>query len=259
MSSVSLVCLCAFFSLFPYPFSLPLWRRGWDSNPRWTHAHTRSPGAHLRPLGHLSRKARRRDEGERRRRPANSAPPRTRDAWDRVLVVFSLLLSPFSLPYWRRGWDSNPRVEWTPLHDFESCAFNRTRPPLREAWRKEKGERRRRPRLRSLAMRARGRRSRRLLLSPSSLFPAFLAPPARFERATLNLGGSCSIRLSYGGEVRQGEGKKVEGKEGSRASHKPLAAAVFILSPLSLILAFLVRPARFERATPGSGGQCSIR
>ncbi len=30
------------------------WRREWDSNPRYPCGYTRSPGAHLRPLGHLS-------------------------------------------------------------------------------------------------------------------------------------------------------------------------------------------------------------
>src|SRR5581483_4944198 len=30
------------------------WRRGRDSNPRWSFPHTRFPVVHLRPLGHLS-------------------------------------------------------------------------------------------------------------------------------------------------------------------------------------------------------------
>src|ERR1700678_1712550 len=30
------------------------WRREWDSNPRWSCPHTRSPGVRLRPLGHPS-------------------------------------------------------------------------------------------------------------------------------------------------------------------------------------------------------------
>ena len=33
------------------------WRRGRDSNPRWTFAHTHFPGVLLRPLGHLSKGA----------------------------------------------------------------------------------------------------------------------------------------------------------------------------------------------------------
>ncbi len=38
------------------PVVIPVvqWRRGWDSNPRAACATTRSPGVHLRPLGHLS-------------------------------------------------------------------------------------------------------------------------------------------------------------------------------------------------------------
>ncbi len=30
------------------------WRRGWDSNPRWSYPHTRFPSELLQPLGHLS-------------------------------------------------------------------------------------------------------------------------------------------------------------------------------------------------------------
>ncbi len=32
-----------------------LWRRGRDSNPRCSFPHTRFPGVHLKPLGHLSK------------------------------------------------------------------------------------------------------------------------------------------------------------------------------------------------------------
>ena len=35
-------------------YSLANWRRGGDSNPRWTCAHTTFPRLHHRPLGHLS-------------------------------------------------------------------------------------------------------------------------------------------------------------------------------------------------------------
>src|SRR5215813_7923695 len=34
---------------------LPLKRREWDSNPRWSYPHTRFPSVLLKPLGHLSR------------------------------------------------------------------------------------------------------------------------------------------------------------------------------------------------------------
>jgi hypothetical protein len=32
-------------------------------------------------------------------------------------------------PFWRKGWDSNPRT-LVASHDFESCALNRTQPPF---------------------------------------------------------------------------------------------------------------------------------
>ena len=31
-----------------------LWRREWDSNPRYAFTHTRFPSVRLKPLGHLS-------------------------------------------------------------------------------------------------------------------------------------------------------------------------------------------------------------
>ena len=34
--------------------SIATWRREWDSNPRYPFGYTRSPGACLQPLGHLS-------------------------------------------------------------------------------------------------------------------------------------------------------------------------------------------------------------
>ena len=40
------------------------WRRGRDSNPRWTFAHTHFPGVLLRPLGHLSKCAPRQSEAD---------------------------------------------------------------------------------------------------------------------------------------------------------------------------------------------------
>jgi hypothetical protein len=39
-------------TLFARP--VQVWRRGWDSNPRWTNAHNGFRDRHLRPLGHLS-------------------------------------------------------------------------------------------------------------------------------------------------------------------------------------------------------------
>ena len=33
----------------------PIWRREWDSNPRYGFPHTRFPSVRLKPLGHLSR------------------------------------------------------------------------------------------------------------------------------------------------------------------------------------------------------------
>ena len=35
-------------------YILKVWRREWDSNPRYAFTYTRSPGVRLRPLGHLS-------------------------------------------------------------------------------------------------------------------------------------------------------------------------------------------------------------
>jgi hypothetical protein len=34
-----------------------LWRREWDSNPRYGFPHTRFPSVRLKPLGHLSEEA----------------------------------------------------------------------------------------------------------------------------------------------------------------------------------------------------------
>ena len=56
------------------------WRREWDSNPRYPFGYTRSPGACLQPLGHLS-------EGPGP--TAGSEAPKS----------------------WRRGRDSNPRYQ----------------------------------------------------------------------------------------------------------------------------------------------------
>src|SRR5215831_6693739 len=36
-------------------FSLVRWRRGWDSNPRWTCAHSGFRDRHVQPLRHLSK------------------------------------------------------------------------------------------------------------------------------------------------------------------------------------------------------------
>ena len=50
----------AWYELGYYPhkilFLFASWRRGRDSNPRWTFTHTHFPGVLLRPLGHLSKK-----------------------------------------------------------------------------------------------------------------------------------------------------------------------------------------------------------
>ena len=40
--------------LWKAPSSMGTWRREWDSNPRYPFGYTRSPGACLQPLGHLS-------------------------------------------------------------------------------------------------------------------------------------------------------------------------------------------------------------
>ena len=64
------------------------WRREWDSNPRYPSGYTRSPGACLQPLGHLSEKSR----FFFTRAGLEAAPPQA----------------------WRRGRDSNPR--WVSPH-----------------------------------------------------------------------------------------------------------------------------------------------
>jgi hypothetical protein len=38
----------------PVLSGVPLKRREWDSNPRWSYPHTRFPSVLLKPLGHLS-------------------------------------------------------------------------------------------------------------------------------------------------------------------------------------------------------------
>src|SRR6516165_4534219 len=42
------------FNQFPYNYCLSIWRREWDSNPRYGFPHTRFPSVRLKPLGHLS-------------------------------------------------------------------------------------------------------------------------------------------------------------------------------------------------------------
>ena len=75
----------------------PAWRRERDSNPRYALTHTRFPGVHLKPLGHLSN------------RPAH------------VLQTRSIARQ---RAQWRRGWDSNPRASSRRQDAFEA-------PPLR--------------------------------------------------------------------------------------------------------------------------------
>ena len=67
------------------PGASNLWRRGWDSNPRYRFRYTRSPGACLQPLGHLS--------ARNAPLPGGSGLPMGSDA----------------TKGWRRGRDSNPR------------------------------------------------------------------------------------------------------------------------------------------------------
>ena len=123
-------------------------------------------------------------------------------------------------------------LEWAmnPLHDFESCAINRTLPPLH---------------------------TRRYLL----LSVVEMAPPARFERATRNLGGCCSIQTELRGH------RAWRREAGSVSRDQPASPAIWHFIPVCsrwavvvLLLCWckLARSARFERATPGSAGQCSI-
>ena len=58
-----------------------------------------------------------------------------------------------------------------------------------------------------------------------------MAPPARFERATRNLGGCCSIQLSYGGTGLGGEMR--ESRMSNLAVFLSLSAVVCLYLPLS--------------------------
>ncbi len=141
---------------------------------------------------------------------------------------------------WRRGWDSNPRVGMNPLHDFESCAINRTLPPLRDCQgpagpygypitrvptcgrypctpsmqSNSNGNRTLDPQLGVPVLdehRVALRDAKVLKLDVVAVDPlchtthhsaqfsvSVLAAPGRFERPTFDLGGRCSILLSYG-------------------------------------------------------------
>ncbi len=98
---------------------------------------------------------------------------------------------------------------------------------------------------------------------------ACLAPRARLERATLRLGGGCSIQLSYRGALTNADNdRRLNGTPAATrtrdlwlrrpALYPPELRAHRNLS--EMIAAFsMVRPARFERATFGSGDRRSIQ
>ncbi len=75
-----------------------------------------------------------------------------------------------------------------------------------------------------------------------------LAPPARVERATFNLGGCCSIHLSYGGA----------GGSGRRAPDPSIVATTAPHAARSRSEKRVVRRPRLERGTSASAGRRSI-
>ena len=131
---------------------------------------------------------------------------------------------------WRRGRDSNPRMGNEPITRFRVV---RDQPDSATSPH---------PSLSAPICRC-------LLLSAVEM-----APPARFERATRNLGGCCSIQAELRGH-RQVLQWIVVSKQW------PVPPTVLICRCLlfsASICRILARSARFERATPGSAGQCSI-
>jgi hypothetical protein len=85
------------------------WRREWDSNPRYPSGYTRSPGACLKPLGHLSA------------RSPTLAGPRSRAAGARPDELAE-----------REGFE--PSMGFTP-YSLSRGAPSATRPPLRRGGR----------------------------------------------------------------------------------------------------------------------------
>ncbi len=98
-------------------------------------------------------------------------------------------------------------------------------------------------------------------------FPCLLGAPGPIRTGDLELRRFLLYPTELRGPgMRQGKGLRVKGKPTTSASgvvRTRTCAAPWCraLDPFHFTLhaAFVVRPARFERATPGSGGQCSIR
>lgn len=207
-----------------------------------------------------------------------------------------LCLSPsFSAANCRKGGEGGIRTHETRKgpHAFEACALNRSATSPRQRQVTPENDRERQSATDGLLYPPHRAASSRWRHDDPK------APRARVERAAFNLGGCCSIHLSYRGARRAGasdpptfagtaphnraepfrrlwyagrdlnagppppQGGALSAELPAHVSRlwvygAPTGAACQVAGAIPALRNDVVRPSRFERETPGSGGQCSI-